>query len=152
MTEPIVKTLEVPCDAQQAFDIFVNQVAGWWPLSKNTVSAMSGGVAKSVTIEPRVGGRVYEIGPDDTEHHWGTVTAYEPGRRLTLDWHINSTADEATEVDVVFSAINAKRTRVQLTHHRWEALGDRADQTREGYNSGWVGVFDEAYAAACAAG
>ena len=100
MTEPIVKTLEVPCDKARAFDVFANQVATWWPLSKNTVSAMSGGVAKSVTIEPRVEGRIYEIGEDGTEH-------------------------------------------------RWEALGDRADQMREGYNNGWVGVFDEAFAAAC---
>ena len=149
MTEPIVKTLEVPCDEARAFEIFANQVGTWWPLAKNTVSAMSGGVAQSVTIEPRVRGRIYEIGEDGKEHHWGNVTVFDPGSRLTLDWHINSPASEATEVDVVFTSIGENRTRVQLTYHRWEALGERADQMREGYNNGWVCVFDEAYAAAC---
>ena len=73
MLEPIIKTIVVPCSQQMAFDIFITRVGSWWPLDKNSVSAMNGAVAKQVVIEPRLGGKVYEIAHDDTRHDWGSV-------------------------------------------------------------------------------
>ena len=151
MTDPVVKTIEASCDAATAFTIFTEKMTTWWPLGRNSVSAMSGGVAKSVAMEPRVGGAITETGPDGETHNWGSVTRWEPGKALTLAWHIGKPAEEATIVDVAFDEIAPNRTRVALTHHGWEALGADADKMREGYNQGWVGVFEEAFGAACAA-
>lgn len=149
MLEPIVKTIVVPCDQARAFETFVAQVASWWPMDKNSVSAMNGGVAKKVVIEQREGGKVYEIGHDDTEHLWGSVTEYSPNDRLVLDWHIGLSADKASDVAVNFKPIDPQSTEVTLIHSRWEAFGDKASDMRAGYDNGWVGVFEQAYSNAC---
>jgi hypothetical protein len=40
-------------------------------------------------------------------------------------------------------------TRVELEHRGWEILGDKAQQVRAGYETGWVPVLDR-YVARCA--
>ena len=149
MLEPIVKTIVVPCSQQMAFDIFVTRVGSWWPLDKNSVSAMNGAVAKQVVIEPRLGGKVYEIAHDDTRHEWGSVTEYKPHSLIIIDWHIGLTAENATEVSVRFTSVEEGKTQVELCHSRWEAFGEKAESMRSGYDQGWVGVFNTAYKTAC---
>ena len=151
MTAPVVKTIEVSCDATTAFETFTQKMTEWWPLDAHSVSAMDGKAARSVTLEPTIGGRLTEIGHDGTEHHWGTVELFEPGTRLTLLWHIQTPVEDATKVDIKFLPQANGGTRVELTHSGWEVLGDRADQMRDGYNGGWVNVFEVKFAAACAA-
>ncbi|OED39649.1 hypothetical protein AB833_14735 [Chromatiales bacterium (ex Bugula neritina AB1)] len=151
MLDPIVKTIELPCSQQHAFDTFVTKVTNWWPLDKNSVSAMNGAVAKKVVIEPKAGGAVYEIGHDDTRHDWGSVAEYAPHSKLTLEWHIGLPAENASEVSVSFTALSDGKTEVRLTHSRWEAFGDKAADMRNGYDNGWVGVFENAYRDACTA-
>lgn len=148
MLEPVIKTIDVPCDQQKAFTVFVEAVDTWWPKDKNSVSAMQGAVAKRVVLEPKLHGSVVEIAHDDAEHRWGTVTTYDPYSRITLDWHINMPAENASVVDVVFTRIEENLTRVELTHSNWEVFGDEAANMRNGYDSGWVGVFESAYKAA----
>ena len=149
MLEPIIKTIDVPCSCQDAFNTFIEKTASWWPLDKNSVSAMNGAVAKSVTIEARQGGKVYEIGHDGTEHHWGTLTSYNPYDGFTMDWHIGMSPDNPSEVSVSFTDLGDGKTRVVLTHSRWESFGDKAEDMRNGYNGGWVGVFEEAFKNRC---
>lgn len=42
MIEPIVRSIDVPCDQALAFSVFLNEMHTWWPLAKFTVSAMGG--------------------------------------------------------------------------------------------------------------
>lgn len=149
MLEPVKKIIEVACSQQQAFDVFVGQVDSWWPKDQNSVSAMAGKIAQSITIEPKANGRVYEIAHDGTEHLWGSVIKYQPNDQLTLDWHINMPAEKASTVDVLFITLDQNRTRVELTHSNWEVFEDKAADMRSGYESGWVGVFEEAFSQAC---
>lgn len=149
MLEPLVKTIEVPCSCEHAFKTFVENTASWWPLDKNSVSAMNGEVAKNVVIEAKQGGKIYETGHDDTEHHWGTVTRYNPYNDFSMDWHIGMSSDSPSEVSVVFTDLGNGTTRVALTHSRWEAFGDKAEDMRNGYDGGWVGVFEEAFKGVC---
>lgn len=149
MLEPIVKTVEVSCSCEQAFQIFINDVSTWWPLDKNSVSAMNGKMAKKVVIEAQKGGKVVELAHDDQEHRWGTVTEFNPHNDFKMDWHIGMSADSPSEVAVVFTDLGNGKTKVELTHSRWESFGDKAADMRDGYNSGWVGVFEEAYKQAC---
>lgn len=150
MLEPIVKTIDVPCSCEHAFKTFIENTASWWPLDKNSVSAMNGAVAKSVSIEAKEDGRIVEIGHDDTEHHWGTVTQYNPYTNFTMDWHIGMASESPSEVSVVFTDLGDGNTRVELTHSRWESFGDKAEDMRNGYNAGWAGVFEEAFKNGCA--
>ena len=74
-----------------------------------------------------------------------------PGRLLVLSWQVNVAAHEATTVTIRFTGIGEDRTRVDLTHSGWEVFAERAGDMRNGYNQGWVRVFEQCYGAACAA-
>jgi len=45
MLDPISYSIEVPCNQQQAFDVFVD-MESWWPLDKRSVSARKGKIPK----------------------------------------------------------------------------------------------------------
>ena len=149
MLDPIIKTIEVPCSQQKAFDVFVREMGNWWPLDKRSMSMHSGQPAKSLRIDPRQGGKIVEIGHDDTEHHWGTITSYDPYHSVSMDFHMGLPAENASLVKVKFTALDDNRTRVELTQSNWEAFGDLAEMMHRGYGSGWVIIFEEAYKSAC---
>lgn len=135
--EAIVKSIDVPCDTHRAFDVFVNRIGTWWPLDGHAVSAATGQTALDVTIEPRVGGAVFETMHDGTRSDWGTLLAYEPGRMVSMTWHPGTNIDKPTRVDVTFQALSAGQTRVTLTHSGWEVWADSAPDKRGGYDTGW---------------
>lgn len=37
MIEPLVRTIEVPCAPQMAFEVFLDDMSSWWPLDLRTV-------------------------------------------------------------------------------------------------------------------
>ena len=150
MTDPVIKTIEVPCSAAKAFDVFVSQTSNWWPLDKHSVSAGGGKQAQAITIEAKPGGAVFETMQDGSRSDWGEVLEIEPGQRLSLSWNPGMSAAAMTRVDVSFKDLPGGRARVTLTHSGWEALADKADEMRNGYNEGWVRVFEERFAAGCA--
>ncbi len=149
MPAPVIKTIDVPCTQEVAFNIFTKDFSKWWPQDKHSVSAMDGKTARSVQLELKQGGKITEVTHDGTELLWGSVTEWSPHGRLVIAWHINRPEAEATTVIVAFEPI-ASGTRVTLTHEGWEAMGDQAQAQRDGYNKGWVHVFETCFQAACA--
>lgn len=149
MTEPVVKEIEVSCDAAKAFDVFVNKTAKWWPLGGHSVSAGSGEVALAITIEPILGGAIYETKFDGARAEWGEVLVFAPGKHLAMSWHPGTNTDTPTKVEVWFEDLSEGRAKVTLKHSGWEIWADKADDMRNGYNNGWVIVFEERYAGAC---
>ena len=142
MTDPVIKTIDVPCSPARAFDVFVRNTARWWPLDRHSVSAGQGQTARDITIEPRVGGAIYETTHDGARSDWGAE-----GSHFAMTWHPGNPVAQATRLDIRFTELSADRTRVELTHSGWEVLGDDAETRRDGYNNGWNGVLD-AYQAA----
>lgn len=151
MTNAIVKTIEVPCDAATAFDVFVHRIGQWWPLDGHAASAAHGKAALDVTIEPRVGGAVYETMFDGNHDAWGEVLEYEPGVKFAMTWHAGNNKSAPTRVSVTFESLAGAATRVTLTHSGWEAWAQEADAMRGNYDSGWGFVFGERYAGAAEA-
>ena len=150
MLEPRVYTIEVPCNQEKAFGVFVNEMGSWWPLDKRSMSIMSvGKPSKSLHVDPKQGGKIVEIGADDTEHHWGTITTYDPHDALIMDFHMGLPPENASLVEVRFTELENERTRVELTQSNWEAFGDMAEMMRGGYGSGWVIIFEQGYKTAC---
>jgi uncharacterized protein YndB with AHSA1/START domain len=94
-----------------------------------------------VTLEGRVGGRIFERAADGVEHDWGEVTVWEPPRRLAYLWHLGQHADTATEVDIRFRAAGVDLTRIQIVHAGWERFGDAAQVLRERNRAGWDTVL-----------
>ena len=150
MLDPLISTIEVPCNQEKAFGVFVDEMGSWWPLDQRSMSLMHTGMpAKSLRVEARQGGKIVEIGSDDTEHLWGTINLYDPHDFVSMDFHMGLPPENASLVEVRFTTLGEDQTRVELTQSNWEAFGDIAEMMRDGYGSGWVIIFEEAFKSAC---
>ncbi len=143
---PVVKSIDVRQTAARAFRMFSDEISEWWPMATHT-RAMDEKGQKSVrvTVEPRVGGRVYETLQTGEELDWGEVLAYEPDAFLQLAWRLGLPSAQSTTVSVRFEPLDATSCRVTLTHENWERLGEKAEELRNSYDNGWVTVFGQAF-------
>ncbi len=132
---PVLRAVHVRRTPTDAFEIFTRRIGAWWPLlSHGLFGERSGGLAFA-------GDRLVERSLEGEEVLWGTVTAWEPGRRLALTWHPGRDDGPATAVEVVFTA-DDDGTRVELTHRGWDVFGADALAARRTYCGpnawGWV--------------
>jgi uncharacterized protein YndB with AHSA1/START domain len=135
---PVRKSVTVDRPVAEAFRLFTNEMATWWPLRSHSVNEES---TETVVFEPREGGRVYERRRDGSISHWAEVTTWEPPRRFVLAWRPNPDAPAATELEITFTP-EGGRTRVDLEHRGWERLGEAAELKRTEYEAGWDGVLE----------
>jgi uncharacterized protein YndB with AHSA1/START domain len=140
---PVRRQIAVKARPERAFEVFT-QIGTWWPREKSIGAAP----LKTAVIEPRVGGRWYEVGEDGAECPWGDVLAWEPPGRLVLAWRIGADfrfdPDLETEVEVRFIDTGDGFTRVELEHRRLERWGERAEAARASVDSakGWPDVLE----------
>lgn len=142
MTEPISKNVTVPLPADAAFDLFIKRMHEWWPMETHSVSSMVDGLdpALGLNIDGRLGGQIIERLADGSDSIWATITAFQPGEQLALDWYPGSEPKLATQVVVKFVA-SEHGTRVELTHTGFEVRGDAAEALRGNYDEGWNPVM-----------
>jgi uncharacterized protein YndB with AHSA1/START domain len=131
------KSVAVRCAPEQAFALFTEGVASWWPLATHSVGEER---ARSAVFEGRVGGRIYEIWDDGQEHDWGEVLVWEPPHRVVYSWQPNPKRPAATEVEVRVVA-EGDGARVELEHRGWERLGAEATEAYGNYDGGWDTVL-----------
>jgi uncharacterized protein YndB with AHSA1/START domain len=140
---PIRKTLVVRASRPTAFRVFTEGFDRWWPRSHHVGKAeMARGV-----LEPRAGGRWYEVGTDGAECPWGEVLAWEPPGRLLLAWRLNGQfaydPDLLTEVEVIFTPLSDVETQIDFEHRGLERMGSGAAEVRarvDGPN-GWGAIL-----------
>jgi hypothetical protein len=148
---PLVKSIEVPCNQEQAFAVFLD-LGSWWPTERFATSVMRGAQVAALRVDRREGGRIVEVGSDDRETLWGTIRTYQPFDYLKLDFHIPHPSEQSpgfSTVEIRFTALGGDRTRVELTQSNWEGLGEVADMVQKGYRQAWVMIFEGAYRQAC---
>ncbi|MBS0386419.1 MAG: SRPBCC domain-containing protein [Proteobacteria bacterium] len=144
---PVVKTLDVHRPARDAFRIFTEEITAWWPLATHTrAKTAEGQRTVRVTIEPRVGGRIYETLADGAELEWGKVTNFAPGELFSMLWTMGRAAPQHTDVSVRFEPLGPDACRVTLTHENWQRMGEEAERLRNGYDNGWATVFEKNFA------
>lgn len=139
----IRKSVTVRRPLEEAFALFTDGIATWWPLATHSIY---GERAKTAVFEGRLGGRVYEIADDGEEGVWGSVSVWEPPHRIVYSWHPGRGEGTAQEVEIEFVS-DGNDTRVEMEHRGWE----RAPEKRAGYDTGWDFVLGS-YADAAAAG
>lgn len=135
----IRKTVTVSRPVEEAFRIFTEEIAEWWPYGTHSVEGEN---VDTVILECRPGGRFYERAKDGTEHSWGTVLSWDPPRRVVYSWHPGRGEETAQEVEIAFTAV-ADGTRVELVHTGWEVLGDRMAEVVASYDTGWDTVLGQ---------
>ncbi len=134
---PVLCSIEVPLAPEAAFDLFALRLDDWWPLQSNSLGLDH---AVACTLEPEVGGRIYERTAEGLESLWGRVMIWDPPRRLMFTWHPGRHETTAQQVQVRFTA-QGRGTRVTLEHGAWENAGERGPRLRGRYEAGWPGVL-----------
>ena len=140
---PVRKTLIVRASPETAFRVFTADFDRWWPRSHH----IGRSELKQAIIEPRAGGRWYEVCVDGLECDWGDVLAWEPPTRLLLAWRLNAQwdydSDLLTEVEVLFTDLGDGQTRVDFEHRGFERMGAGGEQARMSVDSpsGWGAIL-----------
>lgn len=129
-------TVAVP--REHAFRVFTEQFDRIKPREHNLLAV---DIARTV-LEPRAGGRVYDIGIDGSECHWARVLAFDRPQRLLLAWHIGAQwqletdPDRSSEVEVLFIETGPGETRIELEHRHLERHGDGWEGARSALENG----------------
>jgi uncharacterized protein YndB with AHSA1/START domain len=135
---PVRKSIFVNAPQDRTFEVFTDGIGRWWPKTHKIGDVD----LERPVIEPRSGGRWYQLQVDGSECDVGKVAAWEPPSRLLLIWQLTAefTYDPnlVTEVEVLFTP-EGDGTRVDLEHRNLERLGDSAEKLREAVDSsgGW---------------
>jgi uncharacterized protein YndB with AHSA1/START domain len=140
------KTMHVNVSIERAFKVFTEKMGAWWPQSHH----VGGTPFKVILIDPRTGGRWYEINGDGEECVWGSVLAWEPPKKVALSWHLqpdwsfSPDLTKASEVALEFVAEGPERTRLEFEHRHLERHGAGWEQMREKVSApgGWPVILD----------
>jgi Activator of Hsp90 ATPase homolog 1-like protein len=114
-TAPITYERALGCSADEAFAIYTGRIGEWW-WPRNTANAET---LQAITIEPRVGGRVYATHSDIGEHDWGVVTVWEPGRRLVHTFTLAQDPEHPSEVAADFVPAGESGSTMRFAHGGW---------------------------------
>ncbi|MDB5215036.1 MAG: hypothetical protein JWO86_2963 [Myxococcaceae bacterium] len=137
------KNVFVKASPQRAFDVFTKEMASWWPLASHHVGKVD---AKTMVIEPRVGGDIKEVGIDDSTCTWGHVLAWDPPGHFAFTWELDAAFQidptMNTRVEVTFTAEKGG-TSVDLVHRGLRAYGEKAGEMIAIFDSpgGWTGLL-----------
>jgi hypothetical protein len=115
LTSPLTHEYALRCTPEHAFATYTRRIGEWW----DPRYSASPETLEAVTIEPRVGGRVYAIHGDIGAHDWGEVTVWEPERRLVHTFTLAQDVRYPTEVAVEFVPGAGEGCTVRLSHGGW---------------------------------
>ena len=135
--EPVRHSIEVALPPDRAFALFTSCMGDWWPHAQTPAATP----AVDVIVEPKIGGRWYEVDAQGAETQWGKVVAFDPPARLILGWQLGRDfkfePDLLTEVEITFAPTASGGTLVDLEHRDLERFGDYAEERRTQINGGW---------------
>jgi Activator of Hsp90 ATPase homolog 1-like protein len=103
------------CDAEHAFSTYAERIGEWW----DPRFSADAETLETVTIEPRVGGRVFASHGNDGIYDWGVVTVWEPGSRLVHTFTLAQDAAHASEVAVEFLDGEGGGATMRFAHGGW---------------------------------
>jgi uncharacterized protein YndB with AHSA1/START domain len=127
-TALVRRSVIVAVPQPRAFEVFTERFGTWWP---KEYSIGESDLADFV-VEPKAGGRWYEVGADGAECDAGRVIAYEPPDRIVVAWHLDGNFQfdpdptHASEFEVRFIP-EGDSTRVELEHRGFERHGTTAE-------------------------
>ncbi|MFM6851995.1 MAG: SRPBCC family protein [Terrabacter sp.] len=142
-TDTVVRrSVVVDAPVADAFATFTERFGDFKPREHNLLASP---IAETV-FEPHVGGHIYDRAEDGSECRWARVLAWDPPHRVVFSWDISprweivSDPEQASEVEVTFSAEGPDRTRVDLEHRHLDHHGPEWPAVRDGvgHDEGWL--------------
>ncbi|MDR1999366.1 MAG: metalloregulator ArsR/SmtB family transcription factor [Frankiaceae bacterium] len=137
MDDALLAMIAVPCSAPEAFALFLDTLAAWWPLRD---FSMAPGEVAAVEVDRRCGGSITEVRRDGSRARWGTLLAWEPGHSFAMNWLV-AAGLEQTVVTVTFTALARQQARVQIVHSGWRGVDAARRGLQLGYVEGWARVL-----------
>jgi uncharacterized protein YndB with AHSA1/START domain len=137
------RSVTVPVPPDVAFRIYTERPDEWLPPEHTFIRQ-----PQSVAFEPWADGRFYERGADGSEVTRGTITEWDPPRRLAVTWRIGpgwrpvSDDSRASVIVAEFSPAGADATEVTLTYTHLERHGEMAAAIRSAIESPGPGTLD----------
>ena len=135
----ITASVVVHAPIRHVFDVFTSDMSSWWPSTHHIGTAPM----VAAIVEPRTGGRWYEVGDDGSDCQWGVVLAWDPPHHVALSWHLDgdfrydADADRSSRVDVWFTAQPDGSTVVRLQHTDLDRHGPSWTRLRDRAGGGW---------------
>src|SRR6201987_1983818 len=83
---PVRKSIRVNANPAPAFEVFTSGLGRWWPRT-HTIGKPP---MQTAVLEPRMGGRWYELSEDGSQADVGKVLVWEPPQRCVISWALNS--------------------------------------------------------------
>ena len=136
-------SLEIAASIERAFEVFTAGLDSWWPRTHHIGKA---DMAMAV-LEPRAGGRWYELGVDGSTCEWGVVLAWEPPSHVSMSWHLDgdfqfdADRSQSSRVDVYFEKLGPDSTRITLIHSGLDRHGETWTRLRDSITSGWPTIL-----------
>lgn len=123
------KSVNVAATPEHCFKVFTERPEDWWPPSHVLLKKERAGLA----FEGGVGGRYYEWDVEGNQIDWGRILTWEPPFRMSMTWRISprwqSLPDDefASEIEVEFTPVDERTTRVELSHVKLHQHGEGAE-------------------------
>ena len=114
-SSPITQEYPLRCNGDHAFAVYTGRIGEWWD-ARYTANAET---LQAVTVEPRVGGRVYATHSDIGEDDWGDVTVWEPGHRLVHTFTLAQDPQYPSKVVAEFVPEGGTGCTLRFTHGGW---------------------------------
>jgi len=149
VVEPVRKSIEVELPPAEAFQLFTSEMASWWPPTHK----LGATALVEIIVEPRVGGRWFEVDQDGSTCEWGSILAWEPPHRVVFawgigtDWKYTPDLSKSSEVELRFLPMGDSATRVEFEHRNFERH-DQGDKLAASVRNGWDFVLAQFTASA----
>lgn len=141
MINTIKKDLLVAASQETCFNVFTQQMGGWWPKAYHVGQCQM----TETVVEPSPNGRWYSKHADGSEINIGHVLTWDPYGLLILNWQIDGNFQYnpaiTTEVEVQFIAEGPRTTRIKFEHKHLERLAG-GTKVIEGMDEGWGTILN----------
>ncbi len=130
----IVKSIVLTCSPERAFHLFTSRISDWWPPERRHTNDPN-----SVLVLSEAG-RFFERDRSGNEVELGSVLAWEPPKRLLLDWFPGTDPEHPTRVEVLFDP-DGDATRVIVNHGATPASESLFPTRAPRYEASWTLVL-----------
>lgn len=135
MNDPFETSITLACNAEHAFDAFIEKVDLWWPKSHRRFEN------SSFSLDARAGGKLVERADDGSEMVFGDVLSCERPKTIRMNWHPGKIS-QPTEVTITFDEVG-DRTTVRVVHAEGKGeLGTHWKQRVALFSSGWTAILN----------
>lgn len=124
----IEQEVQIDATPNRVFEALTKDVAAWWGAPYQISET-----AKTIILEPKLGGRFYEDWGSGQGALWATVTQLKQNEILELTGPIGMSGAVQGIACIALEA-KGKATLVKLSHR---AVGEVNEQKQKGYSAGW---------------